>query len=437
MPITGRGSQEIADSVERSIVRGALASGAALPPIRDLAGELGVNPNTVAAAYRMLRDRGLVETGGRRGTRVRGRSASTPREDEAGALPPGVRNAADGNPDPRLLPDLGAALAEVARRRRGRHTLYGDPPVVPALAEVAREAFAADGVPADEVAVTSGALDGIDRLLRSSLRPGDAVAVEDPGWPAEFDLVAAQGLKRVGVALDDEGMRPDALAAALRAGVRAVVLTSRAQNPTGAVVTAERAALLRAELAGYPNVLTVEDDHGFGFAERPFAAVAGATERWAVVRSVAKGYGPDLRLAVLAGDPVTVDRVRAQLQAGQGWVSRVLQEAFVELWRGGAVDPAAVGRVYAERREALIGRLAENGVAAYGRSGVNVWVPLEDEAAAVGALLARGWAVAPGRRFRIDADPGIRVTVSALDPGDMPALAAAITTATRAPGPAV
>ncbi|MFC4563580.1 aminotransferase class I/II-fold pyridoxal phosphate-dependent enzyme [Nocardiopsis mangrovi] len=437
MAISGRGSQEIAASIEREIARGDLHAGTALPPIRDLAGDLGVNANTVAAAYRLLRDRGLVETGGRRGTRVRGRPAGRPRETEAGRVPPGTRDAANGNPDPRLLPDLGAALAAVARRRSGHHPLYGDPPVDPGLLEAAHEVFSADGVPADDLTVTAGALDGIERLLRSSLRPGDAVAVEDPGWPALYDMVAGLGLKRLGVPVDDDGMEPGGLTAALRAGARAVVLTSRAQNPTGAAVSAERAGLLRAALAHHPDVLTVEDDHGFGFTGQPFHGVHGAAERWAVVRSVAKGYGPDLRLAMVAGDASTVDRVRVLLQAGTGWISRVLQEAFVEVWRHGGIVPGEVARCYGERRGALIDRLAEAGVAARGRSGVNVWVPVADEAATVAALLARGWAVAPGRNFRLESAPGIRVTVSALEAGDMPRLAADIAAAARPAGPAV
>lgn len=131
MVITGRGSHEIADSVERAVVAGELDPGSVLPPIRELAGELGVNPNTVASAYRLLRDRGLVETGGRRGTRVRAQSADAPRELDPGAVPPGARDVAGGNPDVRLLPDLGGALATVAARRAGRHPLYGAPPVVP------------------------------------------------------------------------------------------------------------------------------------------------------------------------------------------------------------------------------------------------------------------------------------------------------------------
>ncbi|MGW2065949.1 GntR family transcriptional regulator, partial [Streptomyces sp. NPDC001937] len=68
---TGRGAAEIAASVEQAIGQGTLAPGTALPPLRELATELGVNPNTVAAAYRLLRDRGVIETAGRRGSRVR------------------------------------------------------------------------------------------------------------------------------------------------------------------------------------------------------------------------------------------------------------------------------------------------------------------------------------------------------------------------------
>lgn len=440
MAISGRGSHEIADSVEEEIAGGALEPGAVLPPIRDLAGDLGVNPNTVAAAYRALRERGLVETGGRRGTRVRTRPAAAPREAGPEAVPAGARDAATGNPDPRLLPDLPAALAAVAQRRRGRAPAqYGDPPVLAAAEDASRTLFAADGVPAEALTLTAGALDGIDRVLRSALRPGDTVALEDPGWPSEYALLAAIGLRPVAMRVDEEGPLPDELAAALRAGARAAVLTSRAQNPTGAAVTERRAAALRSVLAGHPHVLTVEDDHGFGLVGAAFHGVFGATDRWAVVRSAAKGYGPDLRLALLAGDLVTVDRVRGLLQTGQGWVSTVLQECFVELVERSERDCGAdrAARSYTERRDALIARLAEHGLPATGRTGLNVWVPVPDEAAATAGLLARKWAVTPGHPFRVAAPPALRITVSALDLADMAALADDLAAAVRAGGPAV
>lgn len=402
--------------------------------MRELAGVLGVNPNTVAAAYRTLRERGVIETDGRRGSRVRARPATAPRDGLRMVVPEGVRGIASGNPDVRLLPALDAALAGAARRYAAEPTLYGQDPVVPELANLARAGFDADGVPAGEVAVTSGALDGIERVLAAHLRPGDAVAVEDPGWGSVLDLVPALGLRVVPVALDDDGPVPGSVERALAQGARALLVTARAQNPTGAVVSAERATELRAVLAGYPEVLVMDDDHGHGIVDLPLNPLGGMTGHWALIRSTAKGYGPDLRLAVLTGDGVTLDRVRGRQRLGPGWVSRLLQYTVVELWKAGAVDHAAVARSYGERRDALVEALARRGVRAQGRSGMNVWVPVTDETAVVTRLLGAGWAVAPGARFRVESGPAVRMTMSPLSLADVPGLADAVASAVRPAG---
>src|SRR5207249_4467861 len=123
---SGRTADEISRSVEEAIAQGRLGPGSPLPPIRTLAADLGVSPTTVAAAYRWLGRRGVVVTGGRRGTRVAARPPLPARP--RAAVPPGVRDLASGNPDPALLPDLGPALA----RLHGRAALYGDAPNVDA-----------------------------------------------------------------------------------------------------------------------------------------------------------------------------------------------------------------------------------------------------------------------------------------------------------------
>ncbi|MEU6368783.1 aminotransferase class I/II-fold pyridoxal phosphate-dependent enzyme [Streptomyces sp. NPDC046931] len=433
--IEGRRAAEIAASVERAVGAGELEPGRPLPPLRELAVELGVNPNTVAAAYRVLRERGVIETAGRRGSRVRSAPATTGRDHIDVEVPEGVRDVSSGNPDPALLPPLAGAFAAAAAAGDGAPVLYGDVAVEPELARLARAGLDADGVPDGPLAVVSGSLDAVERVLVAHLRPGDTVAVEDPGWGRTLDLVPALGLRTVPVRVDDEGPLPDGLRGALEAGARALIVTDRAQNPTGAAVSAARASALRSVLREHPGILLIEDDHGHGIVDVPLHPLAGATRHWAFVRSAAKAYGPDLRLAVLTGDGVTVDRVRGRQRLGPGWVSLMTQRALVRLWADGAVDAPAVAAAYGRRRDGLIAALAARGVAAHGVSGMNVWVPVPDETAVVTRMLHSGWAVAPGARYRMSAPPGIRITVSTLTEDENGPLADAVAAA-LGPGPA-
>lgn len=406
--VNGSRASDIAAGVEAAITRGRLAPGSALPPVRELAAQLAVNPNTVASAYRLMRDRGTIETHGRNGTRVRERPATTPASRSL-TLPPGTIDLSTGNPDPALLPRLSPSPAT-------RPPLYGDPVLDPALRRHAERLLERDGVAAEHLACTFGALDGVDRLLSAHLRPGDAVAVEDPGWTQLLDLLAADGLTPLPVPVDDEGPVPAGLASALAAGAKAFVMTTRAQNPYGSVVGERRAELLRAALIAFPDVLTIDDDHGADLAPGPPHHLAGATRHWAYLRSASKAYGPDLRIALLAADAITHDRVAGRLRHTARHVSRIIQS----MWADALTDHvtqrlvrAAAAR-YDERRAALIGALAARGIEAHGSSGLNTWVPVPDESAALSALLAAGFAASPGAWFRVRSGPGLRVTTAAL-----------------------
>ncbi|MEV6690762.1 aminotransferase class I/II-fold pyridoxal phosphate-dependent enzyme [Micromonospora sp. NPDC051196] len=429
--VTGATAAEISASIESGIRHATLAPGDPLPPVRALAAELAVSPATVSRAYAELRQRGLIVTAGRHGTRVRPRPPVAARR--AALRPPpaaGLRDLSRGEPDARLLPPLGPHLAALADTI-GPAISYSDAGTLPEFAEAARQRLAADGVPATELTLSSGALDGIERLLTTWLRPGDAVAVEDPGWANQLDLIAALGLRPIGVPLDDDGPLVAGVAAAIAAGARALIVTSRAQNPTGAAVSAERAADLRALLAGRADVLLIEDDHAAELARVPLHPLAGATAHWAFVRSVSKPFGPDLRLAVLAGDETTVARVAGRTRVGTGWVSTVAQRLVLSLWR----DPAVTALIeqaadsYERRRRGLVDTLAERGLTAHGRSGLNVWLPVTDETVASTVLRDAGWLAAPGALFRIASPPALRITVTALTDPDLHPLTHTLTQA--------
>ncbi|MEO8382997.1 MAG: aminotransferase class I/II-fold pyridoxal phosphate-dependent enzyme [Acidobacteriota bacterium] len=405
--LAGDTSVNIAASVEAAVSSGKLSSGALLPPVRALAAQLRVSPATVAAAYRLLRDRGMVVADGRRGTRVRpAPPLSVPR---AVPLPAGVRDLSEGNPDPALLPTLPKVTLE--------QRLYGQELNDPRLLQLAREQFREDRIPSsDFVSVVSGALDGIERVLREHLRPGDRVIVEDPCFTGILDLLTALSLAPVPVPLDDEGLLAEPLRRALRSAA-ALIVTPRAQNPSGASLSARRARTLRSILAVRPDLLVLEDDHAGVVSGSDYVSLIDKSrERWAVVRSVSKSLGPDLRVALLASDAQTHARVEGRQTLGIRWVSHILQQLVVALWRDRA--PARAGRIYTQRREALLRELRDRGIEAHGVSGLNVWIPVAEESATVQALHHAGWAVKAGERYRLASPPAIRVTITTLEPPD-------------------
>lgn len=295
------------------------------------------------------------------------------------------------------------------------------------LEDAVRAWFARDGVPTGSVTFAHGALDCIARLLSTELKPGDAVAVEDPGFHHLLDLVPALGLRMLPVTVDDDGLRPEGLRTALRAGARALVCSPRGQSPLGARFTPARRDELLAVLRDFPDVLVVEDDHNAEIAYADAVTLAsGGLPRWAQVRTVSKHLGIDLRWAALACDPATLARHDGRMLLTSGWVSHILQVTVVDLLADPAVTRlvADASRTYTTRRDALRAALEEHGIASHGASGLNVWVPVRDESAVVNALRTRGWWTAAGTRFRIASPPGVRVTTATLTPEESTLLAA-------------
>jgi DNA-binding transcriptional MocR family regulator len=429
--ISGESAAGIAASIELGIESGGLNPGDPLPSIRRLASELGVSPTTTAAALADLRARGLVVT------RERGRSHVSWRPPLAGALPmpaiaAGVRDLAGGNPDPELLPDPTPFLRQLDLPTQ----LYGGEPAVPELLELAREELAASGIGTEAIAVTNGALDGIERALQAQLKPGDLVAVEDPGFAGLFDLLRALGLALRPVPIDERGMLPSELAAALAEGADGVVLNPRGQNPTGASLDPGRAGELRGVLDRAPAAMVVEDDHLGPIAGVNRVTLTAGRECWASALSLAKSLGPDLRLALLSGDPQTISRVRGRQAVGPQWVSHLLQHLVAAMWadEGVAATLERAANTYRDRRERFLAALSKRGIEVSSAAGIAAWIPVPEEAPVVQSLLAAGWAVRPGAPFRLQSARAIRVTTSTLVEDEAEDLAEAVQAALRPGG---
>ncbi|AGP31444.1 aminotransferase class I/II-fold pyridoxal phosphate-dependent enzyme [Corynebacterium terpenotabidum] len=429
LPITGSTAAEIGASVRVLVDRGELQPGDRLPPVRTLAEDLGVNRNTVQAAYRILVRAGIAVSRRGAGTTVaRHEDAATEGTASAGATPGTARDIGHGNPDRALLPDPASVRLTPAPA-----PLYGTPANDPGLEAVALREFApdlADRADTAVISVTAGAVDAVERLLMTALAPGDFVALEDPCFLTSGNATRLAGYRTLPVPVDAEGMEVAPLRAALDAGARAVVCTPRAHNPTGVSLSASRAQALREVLAAHPGVLVIEDDQFSLLSTVPYETVIPAGHRrWALIRSMSKFLGPDLRTALVASDPDTAELLSRRINGGTTWVSHLLQRTVAALLSDAATRRhiADAGAHYAGRNRAFLTRLRAAGLDAPDADGLNLWVDLGAPNAAE-RLRERGWIVRDGGVFGLgsteDAGTHLRLTVHELSDAEMDRLVA-------------
>jgi len=439
---SSRSAAGIAAAVNRLIKSGELPAGSRLPTVRTLAKALGTSPTTVNEAWRSLVRIGAVRTEGRNGSFVAQTShAGWPTRfwriaSAAGGF---AMDLSAGVPDPELLPSPHDVLAGL--RRGPQLSGYLDPPVLPELELVIRRTWK-DICDPECLTVVDGSLDAVDRVLTSLVRLGDRVLVENPTFPPFLDLLELLGAQPVPVPIDAEGMRPDALRAVWHNGVTAdaagagdaavLLLQPRAHNPTGASMTAARAAELAQVLReGAPSCVVVEDDHVGEIAMAPPVSLAThLPERTVAIRSFSKSHGPDLRLAAVGGPADLIEPVIARRNLGPAWSSRLLQQLLAEMLTDErcAATVAKARDAYVQRRVALTDALAQRGIPVLARDGFNVWVPVANERDAMVLLAAQGIGAAPGRPFLaapIDGDH-LRITTALLPVPDAEQVADAL-----------
>jgi DNA-binding transcriptional MocR family regulator len=420
--VQDRSPKGIAAAVHRLIRAGKLHTGDRLPTVRELAKELGVSPATVSEAWQALAAVGAIRARGRAGTFVQDTIEPTRPTRYLGIggapLADGI-NLSTGTPDPALLPPLREALERVLERSRSWTTSYLDDPVLPELDALLRASWPFSP---ERLTVVDGALDGLSRVVDEVVRLGDRVAMENPGFPPLIDLLERSGAEILPVELDHEGITPASLEAVLASEPVVLFVQPRAQNPTGVSMSAARSAALAGILLRH-RTLIVEDDHSGDIATGHDVSLGRhLPERTVHIRSYSKSHGPDLRIAAVGGSADVIDPLVSRRMLGPGWTSRLLQAVLVEL----LTDPAAIAAVtrarstYAMRSLAVREGLAGEGVTSTTGDGINAWVEVVDERAALIALAAMGVRVSPGAPFMVGGSPSyhIRVTTGVLDEHD-------------------
>ncbi len=381
-------AQQIGRAIAGDIRRGRLQAGTPLPGSRTLAATLGVHRNTVLAAYRDLAAEGWIEAG-QRSTRVAEVAAPALRAPRAAPAPaeagfpfealdvplrpepraPGALFLGGGFPDVRLVPaELLARAVRRVLRGRGAPLGYGDPQgdlrFREALAALLAEARGLARGP-DRLVVTSGSLMGLDLAARALLKPGDAVAVEDPGYPQAWHTLRAAGADLVPVPVDAQGLDMDALEALLaRRPLRAVYTTPHHQFPTTVTLSAPRRLRLL-DLARRHRFAILEDDHDFEFHYdgRPVLPLASADRHGVVVYlgTLSKVLAPGLRLGWVAGPEAFVQALAARRALTDYHGNQVFERAVAELLEDGLLQRHVrkMRRVYLERRDVLAEALAQ------------------------------------------------------------------------------
>ncbi|MGW6567618.1 aminotransferase-like domain-containing protein [Streptomyces sp. NPDC054975] len=431
---------ELAASLRSELNR--YSPGGKLPSSRALVERYRVSPVTVTRALAQLAVEGLVVTrpgAGAYRAEPRERTAVTgdtswqevalsadtatelvPRSvDASGVLvtlsapPPGVIEFNGGYLHPSLQPER--AMASALARAGRRPGAWGRPPT-DGLPEL-REWFAREiggSVTAADVLVTGGGQPAIATALRALAPPGTPVLVESPTYPGMLAVARAAGLRPVPVPADADGVRPELLEAAFRAtGARVFVCQPLFQNPTGAVLDAERRrAVVR--IARAAGAFVVEDDFARLLVHEdagPLPAPLAAEDPDGVVvhvRSLTKPTSPSLRVGALAARGPVLERLRAIQVVDSFFVPRPLQETALELVGSPAWSRhlRAVSQELKDRRATMAGALAhhlpELALPHIPAGGYQLWLRLPDtlpEAALLAGALRAGVAVAPGRPY--------------------------------------
>lgn len=420
---------QIVDLIAAGIDRGLLRPGDRLPPQRTLAQLLDVDLTTVTRAYAEARHRKLLDAVTGRGSFIPAQTAEAgPSIDLSMNIPPPPRGL-------RLGDLMERGLAEVLSRSNVDQLMTYQ---VGAGSRADRSAASKwlepllGHVEPERIVISAGAQAAIAALLSTLTRPGDAVAADPLTYPGFLSAALQLGLKAVPAETDDEGIRPDALAACIRKhNPRLIYLTPTMQNPTTITMPARRRRDI-AKIAQTHNLPIIEDDpYSMLAGDAPSPLATTLPQQTYYIATLSKSLTPGLRTAfVVVPDPAHMDPLLSALRTFT-LMPAPLMVSLVTNW---IRDGSAVDLLNAVRDEAAIRqRLAKSILPASARAhpnGLHIWQPLPahwDRHRLVQAARQEGLGVTAADAFALAAAPdAVRISIGGV--GERTRLAEALKT---------
>ncbi|WP_236200294.1 MocR-like pyridoxine biosynthesis transcription factor PdxR [Pseudomonas pseudonitroreducens] len=384
------GQKDLAGQLYRqlreAIDTGRLAPGTRLPPSRLLAEQLGISRKTISDTYAQLTYEGVLVGKIGSGTFVNARAARPDRRRDGARFASqdnierwanlNTRLSHPGNEGTARADFIGGATTQLQfpqeewrrcvnhamRQMTGQRGHYSRPEGITPLRDgIARHVAYARGVNCtlDDVLVCNGAQQALDLLARVMLRPGDRVAMEDPGYTPARLLFQTLGAEVASVPVDAEGIRVDLIPD----GTRMIYTTPSHQFPLGMPMSAARREALL-ERALELGALVIEDDYDseFRYEGRPTDALQSLDRHGVVayIGTFSKVLLPELRLGYLIPPPSLFPAL-VRVRQISDWHSSTLPQWALAKFIGEGYLLKHIRRchgIYAGRRERILARLA-------------------------------------------------------------------------------
>lgn len=325
----------LADAIERDVYSGSLQPGVRLPTHRDLADDLSVNVSTVTRGYTEAERRGLVASTVGRGTFV-AVDATTP-SSMVSFEPhsPGLIEMGLASPLPHLDPDLGVSLKNLARRKNPEAFLrYSDPRGLPQHRDAGALLCGMYGMPAiaDDIVITAGSQHALFCTLAAMFKPGDRIATDALTYPGFKALASSLGIRLCPVAMDEEGMIPEALEMSCRQReVKGLYLLPHLQNPTTSYLSFERKKAIAAVAERHRLTIIEDDVYAFMHPHELVPISSMLPEQSIFIAGIAKIMGAGLRVGVVRV-PQHVRSLFAQSVLNSMWMAPPLNVEIIANW---------------------------------------------------------------------------------------------------------